>query len=286
VAVTEPALWGVRRRLLDLANTLHVAQPAVRAYELALAAKSRLAGRDRRDDDGLPLPPASLRAQAGPRHADAGFFLRSGRMHAELVQEVLRENAASVEDRNTILDWGCGCGRVLRHWSRLSGPRISGCDINPKMVAWCRANLPFADVTRNDVAPPLPYADSSFDLVYAFSVITHLPEDLQHEWMRECLRILTPGGFLLVSTLGDYYLSRQRLTESERESFLRGNVVVLYEESPGTSLCSAYHPPQYVHGTLARNFEVAAFRPAADEGRHDIHLLRKPARTAAPVRQP
>jgi SAM-dependent methyltransferase len=286
VAVTEPALWGVRRRLLDLANTLHVARPAVRAYELALAAKSRLAGRDRRDDDGLPLPPASLRAQAGPRHADAGFFLRSGRMHAELVQEVLRENAASVEDCEAILDWGCGCGRVLRHWSRLSGPRFSGCDINPKMVAWCRANLPFADVTLNDVAPPLPYADSSFDLVYAFSVITHLPDDLQREWMRECLRILAPGGFLLVSTLGEYYLSRQRLTESERESFLSGNVVVLYEQSPGTSLCSAYHPPQYVHGTLARGFEVAAFRPAADEGRHDIHLLRRPARTAAPVRQP
>lgn len=284
--MTEPALWGARRRLLDLANTLHLARPAVRAYELALAARSGLTSGGRPGDDGLPIPPARLRAQAGPRHADAGFFLRSGQHHAELIQDVLREHAASVEKCEAILDWGCGCGRVLRHWSRLSGPKVFGCDINPKMLVWCRDNLPFANVTLNEVTPPLPYEDSSFDLVYAFSVITHLPEDLQHEWMRECLRVLAPGGFLLVSTLGEYYLSRERLTEAERESFLHGNVVVLYEESPGTSLCSAYHPPRYVHENLAGDFEVAAFRPAADEGRHDIHLLRKPARTTAPVQRP
>jgi SAM-dependent methyltransferase len=276
VAVTEPALWGVRRRLLDLANTLHLAQPAVRTYELALAAKSELAGRGRDEDGGLPLPPARLRAQAGPRHADAGFFLRSGGLHAELIRELLREQGASVEGCSAILDWGCGCGRVLRHWARLEGPSIFGCDINPKMVAWCRANLSFADVTLNDVAPPLPHADSSFDLVYAFSVITHLTEELQQRWLAECRRILAPGGFLLVSTLGEYYLSRQRLTQAERESFLDGKVVVLYEGAPGTSLCSAYHPPRYVHEHLARDFDVVGFRPAADEGRHDIHLLRKP----------
>jgi SAM-dependent methyltransferase len=284
--VTEPALWGARRRLLDLADALHLARPAVKAYELALAAKSGLTRRDRRDDGGLPLPPARLRAQAGPRHADAAFFLRSGRLHADLIRDVLRENGASLEQCAALLDWGCGCGRVLRHWWGLTGPRVVGCDINPRMVAWCDANLPFAHVALNDVAPPLPYEDSSFDLVYAFSVMTHLSEDLQHRWMRECLRILAPGGFLLFSTLGEYYLSRQRLTKTERESFLQGNVVVLYDESPGTSLCSAYHPPRYVHDTLARDFDVVGFRPAADEGRHDIHLVRKPARTTASVQQP
>src|SRR5205085_4160892 len=125
--VTEPALWGVRRRVLDLANRLHLAQPAVRTYELALAAKSELAGSGRHTDDRLPLPPARLRAQAGPRHADAGFFLRSGRNHASLIRDILHENGARVEDCRAILDWGCGCGRVLRHWSQLHGPRIVGC---------------------------------------------------------------------------------------------------------------------------------------------------------------
>jgi SAM-dependent methyltransferase len=275
--VTGPAHWGLRRRVLNGLDKLRLARPAVRAYEFALAARSSIyAGRAQEAGD-LPLPPGSLRAQVGPRHADAEFFLRSGEQHSGLVEDVLLEDGSSIDEMDAILDWGCGCGRVIRHWWRLPRTRVYGCDINPRMIEWCDANLHFADVCVTGLEPPLPYSDSSFDLVYAFSVFTHLPEDLQHSWIRECLRVLKPQGYLLMSTMGDYYLSLQRLSESERQAFLNGDVVVLYERSAGTSLCSAYHPPEYVRQKLAADFEPVAFRPAADGGKHDIHLLRKPA---------
>jgi hypothetical protein len=76
--------------------------------------------------------------------------------------------------------------------------------------------------------------------------------------------------------MGEHYLTLQRLTESERRSFEAGNLVVLYEGAPGTSLCSAYHPPAYVREHLAAGFDPVAFRPATEDGRHDLHLLRKP----------
>jgi SAM-dependent methyltransferase len=275
--VTEPALWGLRRSLLDLSDKLHLARPAVRAYEYALAARSTLLDRSSHEDGGLPLPPARLRAQAGPRHADARYFLESGRHHADLIRDLLHEHGADVDDIGALLDWGCGCGRILRHWVSLRETRVCGCDISSNMVGWCEGNLPFATVERNALGPPLPYPDSTFGLVYALSVITHLPEDLQHAWVRECGRVLRPGGFLLFSTLGAYYLSLQRLTAGERRDFEEGKLVVLYEESAGTSLCSAYHPERYVRDTLAAGFDVVSFRPAAEDGRHDIYLLRKPA---------
>jgi SAM-dependent methyltransferase len=284
--VTEPARWGTRRRLLDLLDRLHVARPVVRLYERALGAKSKFTGDRIRTAGGLPLPPAGLRAQAGPRHANADFFLRSGRHHAELVRRLLEEDGSSIEEFEAILDFGCGCGRVLRHWARLPQTRVFGCDINPKMVGWCTAHLGFADVSVTELSPPLPYRDSTFDLVYAFSVFTHLPEDLQHSWIRECFRVLRPEGRLLISTLGEHYLSLERLTEAERRSFLQGHVVVLYEDAPGTSLCSAYHPTEYVLGNLAAGFELASFLPAADDGRHDIYLLRKPAPAGAATGRP
>jgi SAM-dependent methyltransferase len=280
--MSEPARWGLRRTVLDAMDRVHLARPAVRLYELALAAKADLG----RDDaaagaDGLPLPPARLRAQIGPLHADGDFFLRSGRGHADLIRGLLAEHGVAMDDLGALLDWGCGCGRVLRHWRDLATTRVHGCDIDPRMVEWCRANLPFATVARTELEPPLPYPDDSFDLVYAFSVFTHLAEGLQHAWMAECRRVLAPGGHLLVSTLGEYYASLDRLTESERDAFSRGGVVVLYGRSAGTSLCSAYHPPVYVHETLAAAFDVVAFRPAGDDGRHDLHLLRKPAPVTA-----
>lgn len=279
--VNEPAFWGLRRRLLDAGARLHLARPAVRLYELALATRSTLSRGGARSADGLPLPPALLRAQAGPRHADASYFLRSGEQHAQLIRDLLEESGSPIEDLDALLDWGCGCGRVLRHWAGLPSTRIVGCDVNPRMVEWCAANLPFADVSLTEMSPPLPYADCSFGLVYAFSVFTHLPADLQHAWMAESRRVLRPGGYLLLSTLGEYYLSLQRLSTAERETFASGDVVVLYEGAPGTSLCSAYHPPSYVHERLGADFDLEAFRPAAESGRHDMHLFRKPASRAA-----
>jgi SAM-dependent methyltransferase len=247
----------------------------VRAYELALAARSSAFRREPTAADGLPLPPAGMRAQVGPLHADAEFFLRSGKHNSDLIRTVLAENGSPLEELEGLLDWGCGCGRVLRHWSGLPSTRIVGCDINPSMIEWCDEHLPFADVVANELTPPLPFDDETFDLVYAFSVMTHLSEDLQHAWIEECRRVLKPGGYFLFSTLGEYYVSRDRLTLAERRAFDSGNLVVLYERSAGSSLCSAYHPPDYVRRELARDLDVVSFRPAADDGRHDLHLLRK-----------
>jgi SAM-dependent methyltransferase len=272
--MAEPARWGLRRSALDVFDKLHLARPVVRAYELALATKSRL-GSEAPAADGLPLPPAGLRAQVGPAHADASYFLASGREHADLIRELLREDGTSVEELDALLDWGCGCGRVLRQWVDLPGTRVAGCDIDGRMIDWCERNLPFADVAVTGMSPPLPYGDGAFDLIYAFSVFTHLTEPLQQDWVAECRRVLRPGGYLLISTLGEHYASLDRLTSSELESFRNGNVVVLYERSAGTSLCSAYHPPQYVRDRLAAGFDYVSLREAADAGRHDLHLIRK-----------
>ena len=272
--MTGPTRWGRRRGLLDLMDRLHLARPAVRAYELALAARAQVGSRNGRAAGAFPLPPARLRAQVGPLHADAGFFLRSGEEHATLIRELVREAGSSVEEVGAILDWGCGCGRVLRHWADLPPDQVSGCDINPKMIEWCARNLPFT-VFLSDLVPPLRSTDGTFGLIYAFSVFTHLSEELQHAWIQECARVLKPGGFLLLSTLGSHYASLDRLNEDELGRFERGELVVLYERSAGTSLCSAYHPPDYVQRELARGFDVVALRQAGDHGKHDIHLLRK-----------
>src|SRR5207237_1394015 len=99
--VSEPAFWGLRRRALDVLHALHLAGPAVRAYELLLAAKSRVKAPRERAPDGLPLPPARLRAQVGPRHADAEFFLRSGRQQAEIVRTLVSEDGRAVPRAET-----------------------------------------------------------------------------------------------------------------------------------------------------------------------------------------
>ena len=175
-----------------------------------------------------------------------------------------------------VLDWGCGCGRILRQWADLS-PRVlvSGCDINVSAVDWCRAHLGFAEVSANQISPPFPYPDSRFDLVYALSVFTHLPEALQHAWIGDCRRILKPGGFLLFTTMGEPYLSLDRLTDSERQAFVDGQLVVLYQTLAGSNLCSAYHPPEYVRHELGAGLDFRSFLPASERCPQDVYLFRK-----------
>src|SRR5712691_5704057 len=108
---------------------------------------------------------------------------------------------------------------------------VHGCDYNRRLVEWCQRHLRFGRFEVNDLRPPLPYPDGRFDLVYALSVFTHLPEELQRPWIEELLRILEPGGHLILSLHGQRY--RDELRPEER----RGHRAA--EEAPQSSLTSS-----------------------------------------------
>ena len=258
---------------LALLRRLGLLRPAYRAYETlnVLRAVGRPA---RAAEDGLPVPPPRLIVRVAGT-ADADWFLASGRLAAESVRDACARHGRRIEELDALLDFGCGCGRVTRHWARLERTAVHGADANEHAIAWCRANLPFARFASNGLAPPLDHDDASFDLVYALSVFTHLPEDLQQAWIHELGRLLRPDGFLLLTTHGERY--RNRLTPAERAAFDAGDLVVRWPEGAGTNLCSAFHPRSYVQERLAAGLDVVDFVPEGAKGNphQDLYLLRK-----------
>jgi SAM-dependent methyltransferase len=214
--------------------------------------------------DGLPLPPPRLRLLVDGRSADADHFLAVGARSAQALAAAARDAGRPLEDMDAILDFGCGCGRVARHWASLEGTRVHGCDYNPDLVGWCRGNLGFMEAARNELEPPTSYADGSFDLVYALSVLSHLEEALQEAWVAEFRRLLRPGGLLVVSVLGDEI--RWRLSEEEKRRFDAGRLVVQRPRMSGRNLCTAYHPRSYMDGHLLADFsEVRRFPLSSPE---------------------
>ena len=157
-----------------------------------------------------------------------------------------------VEQMRAILDFGCGCGRVARHWAEVEGPELYGWDYNPDLVAWCAANLPALWATRNGLAPPTPYVTGSFDLIYALSVFSHLDEPLQRGWLAEFRRLLRPGGLLVLSVLGEKL--RHRLGVGEQQRFDYGEMVVQRPRLAGRNLCTVYHPRSYMTDDLLAEF--------------------------------
>jgi SAM-dependent methyltransferase len=197
-----------------------------------------------------------------------------GQHCAQVVTNTLRKQGVELVALDAVLDFGCGCGRTLRHFADLKQTRLCGTDYNPALIAWCRRNMAFADFAVNGLEPPLAYGDSSFDLVYAFSVFSHLPERLQHAWMQEMRRVIKPHGHLLLSTMSAGMLAAQYGAEAERQ-FARGELVVINADDPGSNACSAFHPDAYMRKQLARGFEALDFIPGGLG--QDVWLLRKEA---------
>ena len=256
-------LSGWRSRALDV------------AYGAYVAVRRRQASSERPEaPDGLPLPPPKLRtAVAGT--PDARWFLESGQRAADSIRAALAAQDVAVESLASMLDFGCGCGRVTRYWSALDGVAVSGTDRNPRLVRWCSKHLPFARFQVNQLEPPLAFGDMSFEFVYALSVFTHLPLDSQHRWIAELHRVLRPGGYLLVTTHGAAY--RPQLNENERRAFDEGEVVVRRPSLAGTNLCATFHPETYIRTKLAPQFDLVHFEPEGATGNphQDLVLLRR-----------
>ncbi len=239
-----------RSRIATGLDRARVLRPAARLREGWLSVRS---GECRAiAPDGLPLPPPRSRLLVDGRSSGVEHFFRVGGQMADAIRAAVAGTGAAVDDLGAILDFGCGCGRVARHWATVEGPEIHGCDYNEELVAWCGSNLPFLRATRNELEPPLPYVAQSFDLIYALSVLSHLSEPLQHSWIGEFRRLLRPGGLLVLSVLGERV--RDRLTEAEQERFERGELVVERPRMSGRNVCTAYHPRRYVCERLLGDF--------------------------------
>lgn len=218
--------------------------------------------------EGDDLPPPRLRSLVGGS-PDGASFIAVGSSSAAALQAAAIEKGFDLDDPSiAVLDFGCGCGRTSRHWRT----PIHGTDIHPELVAWCQEHLP-GEYTVNDPEPPTPYADSSFDVVYAVSVFTHLTVDRQRQWLAEFARIIRPGGLLLLTTHGDRAAAEnEALRQDEIRDYQNGQVVVCYPRQEGSNVCVAYHPAGSLAG-LTNDFEVDRLPEAL--GGHDIHVLVK-----------
>jgi SAM-dependent methyltransferase len=176
-----------------------------------------------------------------------------------------------------ILDWGCGPGRVIRHFpSLLPEARCFGSDYNASTIAWCAKNIPGVSFSRNGLAPPLAYPAGKFRIAYGISVLTHLSSGLQPAWIAELKRVLEKGGICFLTTHGAFF--RDRLLKGERERFDAGDFVERGNVKDGHRTFTTFHPPAYMRGLLhAAGFEVLEHReggPGPDEQRQDIWIAR------------
>lgn len=227
---------------------------------------------------GFAVPPEHLAFDA-LNHVDWQRYLATGLQHARMFARIMGQHLPAASPVS-VLEWGCGPGRLIRHLPQLLAGRdlqLTGADYNPESIAWCRAHLPGTRFVENALRPPLPLADASFDVIYNFSVFTHLSEPVQQAWTAELRRVLKPGGLFICTTHGDNY--RHLLTtEAEHQAYEQGLQVEQGRYLEGRKWFLAIHPPACVRTRLLAGFEAVQQVTTLEEDGvlQDVWTARRP----------
>lgn len=255
-------------------------------------------------DDNLPLPPPALAERVSGVAGDL-FRLQGLKMFTDLV-DVLQRYA--IPRRGRLLDWGCGCARVLR-WFFLreeyqilntkdasTEPSLPvGCDVDPEAVQWCRANVN-ASFALVPFDPPTEVPRGAYDLVLACSVLTHLDRARQARWLEEVFQWMAPGGYFVASTNAEFAF-RSKHPELQPEGFgkfierwvprlYRPRVVRgILDDMPDPSIRwfvpeqeyrMVFQSRAYTEELCARFFEVIGYVECGLDGFQDVVVCRKP----------
>ncbi|WP_128801659.1 MULTISPECIES: methyltransferase domain-containing protein [unclassified Streptomyces] len=111
---------------------------------------------------------------------------------------------SGAQEGDRVLDVGCGTGYLTRHMAARVGPAgtVTGVDPSPPVLAYARRRKQrpgSAPCTYQEgIAESLDLPDASFDTVVTSLMLHHLPEELRPAALREMLRVVRPGGRLLV----------------------------------------------------------------------------------------
>lgn len=151
----------------------------------------------------IPLPPPRLRMGGAHFRKDADF------VEAGVRDVRMLRRRAGLTRKSRLLDWGCGAGRLAIGVKTLLGnvADYHGVDVQPELLGWAADNLTdehtrFTLVdARNERYNPdgdatydIPAEPGSVDVLYSYSVFSHMLTDDVAGYSRTIASILAPEG--------------------------------------------------------------------------------------------
>jgi len=229
------------------------------------------------------LPDDQQRARVVGNLSVPGFLMSGCTDFNRLDRACVAITGVHMSEHASVLDWGCGCGRIARYLAPLAR-EFCGCDIDADNVAWCAGHLP-GRYSASTLRPPLPYEEGAFDLIYGVSVFTHFRSELEALWIAELQRVAAPGALLLMTVHGQTTVDYARLGEAARRALLRRieRKGILYNGRNHSldghavhedEYVNVFHSQRYIHRTWGRHFEIVEILRGYIFT-HDLVVMRK-----------
>lgn len=120
---------------------------------------------------------------------------------------------------------GCGTGYMSSRLEQHYGWRMFPTDLGHEGIAF-GLQAGFHDAPTQADLVALPFREKQFDIVAALDVIAHFPRGEEPPAIREMVRVLAPGGLLVIRTAAlDLLRSHHSLFTHERQRFTRARLI-------------------------------------------------------------
>ena len=223
------------------------------------------------DDTGVKVPPAWL-IQAFTGALDTDDHIESGKRSADFYVDLYNRYCGDFNDVERVLDFGCGCGRVLSYMPSGGNARYFGVDLRDDALEWLRETMPEGTFVVGTAMPPVDIGVEDFDLIYSVSVLTHLTQEQEGAWLDEWHRLLKDGGYLIATFRAEDWVE-QFAYENQKGAIRRewrDNDGFCYQKHRYWEgifpeyYSGTYQTVEYVRSEWGRRFEILDILPAAD----------------------
>jgi SAM-dependent methyltransferase len=132
--------------------------------------------------------------------------------------------AHNLKDPAVVAEAGCGTGGFAVHFQERYGQPVLAMDLEDEGLQSARS-LGLQRLVRGDILR-LPFLSESVDLLLSLDVVVHLQRGLESQAFQECMRVLRPGGRLVIRVSAlDALHSRHSVFTWERQRFTKGRLV-------------------------------------------------------------
>ena len=101
----------------------------------------------------------------------------------------------------SMLEFASGYGCVTRHLAKQHGYDVTSCDIHPAAIAFITEKIGL-DAQLSTHRPADFAVDEAYDVTFALSFFSHMPDATWGDWLAALLRAVRPGGLLVFTTHG------------------------------------------------------------------------------------
>ena len=187
--------------------------------------------------------------------------------------------------RGRVLDVGCGTNELLERYRAESHQPGASASVGVDVYDW-----PGADLLVHD-SSDLPYEDSSFDTVCFVASLNHIPN--RREVLRECRRLIRPGGSVVVTMLPPrlsrvWHLVRSRWDADQTERGIQPGELwgMTRREVDGLLDNLGFEPRRHRRFMLGMNLLTVAQAPALVNGRARPSARHAAEYERAPILEP